>query len=340
MMLSEITRWLNHDLFSKIIIPVFQLFRQAHIMSIQTLRTLIGLSVEPPAPSMPFTRLLRGAVGLGIAIFGFILLLVAAVPLISAGVHMIMEDPNKLMGVRNSAIAGAVTGVGALALLVMKKIDDRGLGLFIAVAAGMMAAAAVLSLFLPALLTPHAAGLALVSTALGYGVMMVLDRVLPHEHSVKGAEQAGADRLHLVSLMVVAISVHNLPEGFAVGASIGHGTNGSVGTALSIGLQNIPEGLIVATALWSIGVSKPWAAFAAFATGLVEPLGASLGVLSAHAWPQGTPASMAFAAGAMAFVVVHEMLPEGVKMIGKLKTMYVTGLSTLATSIALGWMGA
>lgn len=309
-------------------------------MSIQTLRTLIGLNVEPTAQPIPFHRLARGAIGVGIAVFGFILLLAAAVPAIAAGVQMILDDPNKLVGVRNSAIAGAVTGVGALALLVMRKIDDRGLGLFIAVAAGMMAAAAIVSLFLPALFTPHAAGLVLVSTLAGYGLMAVLDQSLPHEHPVTGAEQQGADRLHLASLMVVAISIHNLPEGFAVGASIGNGINGSVGTALSIGLQNIPEGLIVATALWSIGVSKPLAALAAFGTGLVEPVGASIGVLSAQVWPQGTPASMAFAAGAMAFVVVNEMLPESMKMTGKLKTLYVTGLSTLVTAIALGWMGA
>lgn len=309
-------------------------------MSIQTLRTLIGVNVEPSTPAVPFHRLLRGVVGLGIALFGFILLLVAAIPAISAGVHMIMADPHKLMGVRNSAIAGLVTGVGAMALLVMRRIDDQGLGLFIAVAAGMMAAAAVLSLFWPAVLTPHATGLALLATLVGYGFMAVLDRSLPHEHPVAGPERQGADRLHLVSLMVVAISIHNLPEGFAVGASIGNGINASVGTALSIGLQNIPEGLIVATALWSIGVSKPLAALAALVTGLVEPVGASIGVLCAQAWPQGTPASMAFAAGAMAFVVLHEMLPESMNMIGKLKTIYITGLSTLVTAIALGWMGS
>ena len=79
---------------------------------------------------------------------------------------------------------------------------------------------------------------------------------------------------------------------------------------------------------------------AALATGLVEPFGAMLGVLTSDLWAYGTPASMAFAAGAMAFVVCNEMIPESVKMTNKMKTMVSTGVSTVLTALALGWMGA
>jgi zinc transporter, ZIP family len=298
-------------------------------MSISTLRTLIGLNGRA-APHWASMRAMRGVLGASIALFGLALLVLAAIP----------SDPAHLAAIRNAAIAGAATGLGALALLVMRKVDEKGLGLFIAIAAGMMAAAAIVSLFLPALKFPGAAVLVISATLAGYSVMAMLDHLLPHAHPVTGVEMRGTERNRMAGLMVIAIAIHNLPEGFAVGASVGQGVDGSLGTALSIGLQNIPEGLIVATALWSIGVNKGLAALAALGTGLIEPFGAVVGVFTAEAWPRGAPASMAFAAGAMAFVVINEMIPESMNMVGKLKTLYVTGLSTVLTAIALGWMGA
>jgi ZIP family zinc transporter len=286
----------------------------------------------------PF-RAPRVVVGFLIATLGLYVVVSQAAPVLWAAILHIAATPAKLQAVEFSAIAGAATGLGGMALLVMKKIDDKGLGLFIAIAGGMMAAAAVVSLFMPAVQTEGALIVALVATAAGYGVMTVLDQTLPHEHPVAGAEMAGKARIRMAFLMTVAIALHNVPEGFAVGASAGN-VNGSSGTAFSIGLQNIPEGLIVATALWSIGVRKALAVLAAMATGLVEPIGAGIGVITADSWLMGTPASMAFAAGAMAFVVCNEMIPESVKMTGKMKTIYATGVSTVLTAIALGWMGA
>lgn len=284
-------------------------------------------------------RAARIVVGILIATLGLYVVIAQAAPVLWAAIQHIAATPKKLQAVEFSAIAGAATGLGGMALLVMKKIDDKGLGLFIAIAAGMMAAAAVVSLFLPALQTEGAMMVALVATAAGYGVMTMLDQILPHEHPVAGTEMTGQARIRTALLMTVAIALHNVPEGFAVGASAGT-LNGSSSTAFSIGLQNIPEGLIVATALWSIGVHKAIAALAALATGLVEPIGAGIGVITADSWLMGTPASMAFAAGAMAFVVCNEMIPESIKMTGKMKTIYATGISTVLTAIALGWMGA
>jgi zinc transporter, ZIP family len=261
-------------------------------------------------------------------------------PWVGTAIQHIWDTPEKLQAVKLSAIAGAATGLGGMALLVMKKIDDQGLGLFISIAAGMMAAAAVVSLFLPAIQTEGAITVSLVASAAGYGVMTMIDQTLPHEHPVAGPSMQGAQRIRMAMLMTIAIALHNLPEGFAVGASQGAGAAASSGAAFSIGLQNIPEGLIVATALWSIGIHKAMAALAALATGLVEPIGAALGVLTSDLWAMGTPASMSFAAGAMAFVVCNEMIPESVKMTSTMKTTWTAGVSTVLTALALGWMGA
>ncbi len=110
--------------------------------------------------------------------------------------------------------------------------------------------------------------------------------------------------------MVVAIAVHNLPEGFAVGAGYGGGDAIGWGIALSIGMQNIPEGLIVATALWSIGASRGMAFALALATGLLEPLGAAIGVFAVGDSTILLPWALAISAGAMMFVIKEELIPE------------------------------
>jgi zinc transporter, ZIP family len=144
-------------------------------------------------------------------------------PWVGTAIQHIWDTPEKLQAVKLSAIAGAATGLGGMALLVMKKIDDQGLGLFISIAAGMMAAAAVVSLFLPAIQTEGAIIVSLVASAAGYGVMTMIDQTLPHEHPVAGPSMQGAQRIRMAMLMTIAIALHNLPEGFAVGASQGAG---------------------------------------------------------------------------------------------------------------------
>ncbi len=311
-------------------------------MSFQEMTQLVGLNSgkatrNSNASGAPVA--LRAAAWAAFAL-AVIWVLIQTVPLLAAAMGHIWATPQKLQAVKLSAIAGAATGLGGMALLVLKKIDDQGLGLFISIAAGMMAAAAVVSLFLPAIQTDGAIMVSLVASAAGYGVMTMIDQTLPHEHPVVSQSMEGAQRLRMAMLMTIAIALHNLPEGFAVGASQGAGAAASSGAAFSIGLQNIPEGLIVATALWSIGIHKAIAGLAALATGLVEPIGAALGVLTSDLWVYGTPASMAFAAGAMAFVVCNEMIPESIKMTSKMKTMLSAGVSTVLTALALGWMGA
>lgn len=141
--------------------------------------------------------------------------------------------------------------------------------------------------------------------------MAALDRLLPHIHAAP--RESGAWPAGSIRLMVVAIAVHNLPEGFAVGAGFGGGDALGWGTALSIGMQNIPEGLIVATALWSIGTSRVTAFALALGTGLLEPIGAALGLIAVSASALVLPWALAAAAGAMMFVISEELIPESLK---------------------------
>ena len=224
-----------------------------------------------------------------------------------------LRDPAAAEGIRASAIAGAATGLGAVALLAMKRLGDRGLGHFMALGAGMMLAAALFSLILPAIDLSRTAAAAEVAAAvaLGWIAMMALDRLLPHLHAAPQASRPLP--VNALRLMVVAIAAHNLPEGFAVGAGFGGGSDFGWVTALSIGIQNVPEGLIVATALWSLGMSRLKAGIGALLTGLIEPLGAAVGVLVIGTTPVALPLSLGLAGGAMLFVVFDELLPEAME---------------------------
>jgi ZIP family zinc transporter len=133
------------------------------------------------------------------------------------------------------------------------------------------------------------------------------DRALPHRH-VGGTERKGA------VLVAVAIALHNLPEGLAVGVAAANGSGAAA--TLGIALQNVPEGLVVAAALASLGLGRAVAVAAAVATGLVEPIGGLGGALLADASAAALPWALAFAAGAMGFVVVHEIVPIARRRVG------------------------
>ena len=202
-----------------------------------------------------------------------------------------------------------------------------------AFAAGVMLAAAIFALLLPslesagAMLAPTgAAGLTAVGLVLGMGLMLAIDKVLPHEHAVLPPAahghtaawvQAHEDKhAQRAWLMVLALLIHNLPEGLAVGAAYS-GTEADAAApqagasvALAIGLQNMPEGLIVAMALRSLGKSSLVAWGVAALSGLAEPLGALVGLLVLGSAPALYPVGLAVAAGAMIFVVSHEIIPE------------------------------
>lgn len=208
-----------------------------------------------------------------------------------------------------SLVAGLATGAGAIPVLFAKQISDRVLDVMLGFSAGVMLAATSFSLIVPAidLSGPFVAVFGLI---LGAVVLHLLDRFIPHLHPFLGAE-GPSSKLPRVWLFVLAIAIHNFPEGLAVGVSFG---SGDVATGLviatAIGLQNMPEGLAVALPLLREGYSRGKSIWYGTLTGLVEPVGGLLGVALVSIFQSILPWGLAFAAGAMLFVVSDEMIPE------------------------------
>jgi zinc transporter, ZIP family len=227
-------------------------------------------------------------------------------------------DPISL-GFLASLVAGLLTGVGALPVLfgrfVSKRLNDSLLGF----AAGVMLAASFFSLIIPGL---EAAGtlygtgigqsfVAVAGVLLGAGCISILNEVVPHEHFFQGPEGASAGELARVWLFVLAITIHNLPEGLAVGVGFGGGdVIRGLTLAIGIGLQNAPEGLAVALALLACGYSRWHSFIIAGLTGMVEPVTGLIGAYAVSMSQLVLPWAMTFAAGAMIYVISHEIIPE------------------------------
>lgn len=218
-----------------------------------------------------------------------------------------------------SAVAALATALGALPALFVRRISARWEDVMLGFGAGVMAAAACFSLILPGVAAatdivgnkPAGAAIVAVGLVLGALFLLLADKAVPHEHPSAGRH--GPDWMHLrrVWLMVFAIALHNFPEGMAIGVGFSGG-DAAVGIplAVAIAIQDIPEGLVVAVALRTVAYA-PWQAAAAGAlTGLAEPLGAIVGVALTSGIAVLYPAGLGFAAGAMIWVVSHEIIPE------------------------------
>lgn len=224
-----------------------------------------------------------------------------------------------LIGTLASLAAGLMTGVGAIPVLFGRQVSRRSNDMMLGFAAGVMISASFFSLILPGIEageavygnTPAAAFLAALGIALGAGMVAWMNSRLPHEHFVIGPDGADPGALPRIWLFVFAITIHNFPEGMAVGIGFGGGnvTNG-ISLATGIGLQNAPEGLAVALALRGQGYSKLRAFTIALMTGLVEPVGGLLGVALVHVSVYVLPLGLTFAAGAMLYIISHEIIPE------------------------------
>lgn len=219
-----------------------------------------------------------------------------------------------------SASAGLATAAGALPIFVVRDISEKLQDGFLGFAAGVMLAAAFFSLILPGLEVAEArTGSATIAAAilaaailLGAGTLQVVNRLVPHEHFIIGPTERGAhSKLRRIWLFVIAISLHNFPEGLAVGVSFGPGDQAEGwATALGIGIQNVPEGLAVAVALVSVGYGRGFAFLVALGTGLIEPVGGFLGISAVSAASSLLPWGLGFAGGAMIWVVSSEIIPE------------------------------
>ncbi|MFO7573310.1 MAG: ZIP family metal transporter [Gaiellaceae bacterium] len=204
---------------------------------------------------------------------------------------------------------GLATGLGGLGLLVVRHPGDRLLDTLLGATAGIMAAAAVFSLLVPALELGGVLGV-VAGFLLGAAVLAALDAYVPHVHA-RFTERSQTREERRATLLLSALTIHNLPEGLAVGiAFAAGGAELGVPVAVAIGLQNIPEGFAAAAPLVAAKTSVWTAAGFAVATGLVEPPAALLGYAIADSAAVALPAALAFAGGAMIYVVVDEMLPE------------------------------
>lgn len=215
--------------------------------------------------------------------------------------------------------ASAGTTVGACGVYAVRRMTPPVEDAMLAGAAGVMLSATVFSLLVPGLEEGEAiggsplAGFAMVAAGLLLGAIVLawLHQRTPHAHPVAGHEGPEPARLNEVRLLVMAIAIHNVPEGMAVG--VGYAATDATTAfplALGIGIQNIPEGLAVAVALMTIGVRRVRAFLLAAATGFLEPLGGVVGGAAVSMAQPALPFVLAFAAGAMLFVIVHEIIPE------------------------------
>jgi len=220
------------------------------------------------------------------------------------------------MGIIASTLAGLATGIGALPALFFKNVPDKVLNTMLGGAAGVMLAATSFSLIVPGIEHGNELwtdkGAYIVAFGMMFGAVFLdrIDKWLPHEHFFMGHE--GPDsKMKRIWLFIIAITIHNFPEGLAVGVGFGAGDVGAgTSLAIGIGLQNMPEGLAVALPLLALGYSRWKAIGIATMTGLVEPIGGILGVGAVTVFSPILPLGLAFAAGAMLFVISDEIIPE------------------------------
>ncbi len=218
-----------------------------------------------------------------------------------------------------------VTVAGALLVFFFKNINKKVLNLMLGFAAGVMIAASFWSLLAPAISLAEAAGgpswlPALVGFGLGGFFLWLLDKIMPHLHRGQSVERVEGIKTSWDRslLLVLAITIHNIPEGLAVGVAFGAVAagvpqatiGGAIAVALGIGIQNFPEGTAVAVPLRREGLSLRKSFFYGQISGIVEPIAGIFGALLVIFVQPILPYALAFAAGAMIYVVAEELIPE------------------------------
>lgn len=242
-----------------------------------------------------------------------------------------------LSGTVASLLAGLCTGIGSFGVFFLRKLTPRLEDGMLSFAAGIMLAASFFSLLLPAIEYGEnyyggkelAVTIVIVGLMSGAIVLHLIHRFLPHEHFFSGREGPDPGALSRIWLFVIAITLHNFPEGMAVGVGVaGSGIERGVSLATGIAIQNIPEGLAVSVSLLAVGYSRPEAFWVGFLTGLAEPIGGLFGAVAVSVAGPLMPWTLAFAAGAMLFIISDEIIPE----------THRRGLESLATfALMLGF---
>ena len=214
-----------------------------------------------------------------------------------------------------AAGVGGATLFGVIIGFLFKNISHRFSDITLAFAAGVMLAAAVLGLIVPSVEYGGKYGVfvTVVGIFAGAAALHLIDRLVPHLHKFVGAspEGEGGESLNRVLLFVLAIAIHNLPEGIAAGVGFGSGdTSQALLIAGGIALQNIPEGMVIIAPMLSAGIPPRKAFFYASLTGVVEVVGTFVGYFAVNIAEAVLPFALAFAGGTMLYVISDEMIPE------------------------------
>jgi len=217
---------------------------------------------------------------------------------------------------------GTALGAGMVFLL-KDKMDKKLQKLLLGFASGVMIAASVWSLIIPSINMAEEQNViawipASVGFLLGMMFLLILDSVIPHMHLDKEKPEGVKSKLKKTTMLVLAVTLHNIPEGMAVGVVFAGALAGNVGISLAgafalcigIAIQNFPEGAIISMPLKTEGVSKTKAFMYGALSGIVEPIAALITILLANAITPILPYFLSFAAGAMLYVVVEELIPE------------------------------
>lgn len=214
-------------------------------------------------------------------------------------------------GLAAGAVIAAMNAAGAMAILVWRHPSQRFLDGALGFAAGIMLTASYTSLILPGI-ERGGVGEVVVGMALGGLMLFVGDRFVPALHPMRTQTGEEADRLRVVWLFILAVTLHNAPEGLAVGVGFGSGDlDNALSLMLAIGIQNIPEGLAVSVAALNVGLGAAYyAGVVGVRAGMVEIPMALLGAWGVQMAAPALPYAMGFAAGAMIYVIVHEIVPE------------------------------
>lgn len=271
--------------------------------------TLQRESSPPPYVHPQFSRWLIG-----------VILVCVAVVLGMGGYVSVRGDMPQLAGaIAGGCAAALATALGTVPVLFSWKPSQRVHDAMLGFGAGVMLAASAFSLIVPALeaVTAAGGGKWAASGTVGAGILagawalLIIDRFLPHEHFIKGVEGSRSKQLKRVWLFVIAIGLHNVPEGLAIGVAFA-GSDFHAATALAVGisLQDVPEGLVVALAMRMVGYGRGVSVGVAVFSGLVEPIMAMFGAVVVALSAALLPWGLAAAAGAMLFVISHEIIPE------------------------------
>ncbi len=213
------------------------------------------------------------------------------------------------LGVGGATVIGALVGFG------FKNISHKFSDIVLSFAAGVMLAAAVLGLIIPSLDYGGKYGIFITVAGIFCGAVCLnlIDKLVPHLHKFAGVETESHNnaKLSKVLLFVMAIAIHNLPEGIAAGVGFGSGDNSqALIIAGGIALQNIPEGMVIIGPMLAAGISPRRTFILAMITGLVEVVGTLLGYFAVSISAAVLPFALAFAGGTMLYVISDEMIPE------------------------------